>query len=67
MVSAYGGRPVEDVIDLYYLSRRFSWSEIFGYADTKRVPIAYDDLKNSVETSLDSKAISQSTKNLNRV
>lgn len=57
-VSAYEDRAeVKDVIDLYYLSKRFSWSEIFQGADAKRVPIVYGDLQNILATPLSGSAL----------
>lgn len=46
-ISAYEDRAeVKDVIDLYYLARELTWSQMFEDAELKRVPIAYADLQN---------------------
>ncbi len=43
-VSAYEDRREwKDLVDLYYLAKRFSWAEMFAGAERKRVPIAYDE------------------------
>jgi nucleotidyltransferase AbiEii toxin of type IV toxin-antitoxin system len=48
---------VKDAVDLYYLSRRFSWSQLFADAEAKRVPIAYDDLRHFLQTPLQGSAL----------
>lgn len=35
---------IKDVIDLYYITQRVSWERLFEIADTKRVPVAYENL-----------------------
>jgi len=35
---------VKDVIDLYYITQKMSWARLFEIADTKRVPVAYENL-----------------------
>ncbi len=48
---------VKDAVDLYHLTRRFTWQELFDDAETKRVPIAYDDLRHFLETPLRGSAL----------
>jgi len=35
---------IKDVIDLYYITQKISWARLFEIADTKRVPVAYENL-----------------------
>jgi nucleotidyltransferase AbiEii toxin of type IV toxin-antitoxin system len=48
---------VKDAVDLYHLTRRFTWRQLFDDAETKRVPIAYDDLRHFLETPLRGSAL----------
>lgn len=48
---------VKDAVDLYYLTRRFAWSQLFADAEHKRVPIAYDDLRHFLDTPLQGAAL----------
>ena len=48
---------VKDAVDLYHLTRRFRWSQLFEDAERKRVPIAYDDLRHFLETPLRGSAL----------
>lgn len=48
---------VKDAVDLYHLTRQFSWRQLFDDAETKRVPIAYDDLRHFLETPLRGSAV----------
>lgn len=48
---------VKDAVDLYHLTRRFSWSDLFEDAERKRVPIAYDDLRHFLDTPLRGSAL----------
>jgi hypothetical protein len=48
---------VKDAVDLYHLTRRFTWQQLFDDAGTKRVPIAYDDLRHFLETPLRGSAL----------
>jgi Nucleotidyl transferase AbiEii toxin, Type IV TA system len=48
---------VKDAVDLYHLTRRFTWRQLFDHADTKRVPIAYDDLRHFLDTPLRGSAL----------
>ena len=48
---------VKDAIDLYHLTQRFTWQELFHDAESKRVPIAYDDLRHFLETPLRGSAL----------
>jgi hypothetical protein len=48
---------VKDAVDLYYLTRRFTWQQLFDDAEAKRVPIAYDDLRHFLETPLRGSAL----------
>ncbi|HWT07471.1 MAG TPA: hypothetical protein VN224_17020, partial [Xanthomonadales bacterium] len=48
---------VKDAVDLYHLTRRFTWRRLFDDAETKRVPIAYDDLRYFLETPLRGSAL----------
>ncbi len=44
-VSAYEDRAaIKDIIDLYFITQRHSWEELFQIADTKRNPIPYEHL-----------------------
>jgi len=35
---------IKDVIDLYYITQNVTWARLFEIADTKRVPVAYENL-----------------------
>jgi hypothetical protein len=48
---------VKDAVDLYHLTRRFTWRQLFDDAETKRVPIAYDDLRHFLDTPLRGSAL----------
>ena len=48
---------VKDAVDLYHLTRRFTWRRLFDDAETKRVAIAYDDLRDFLETPLRGSAL----------
>jgi hypothetical protein len=48
---------VKDAVDLYHLTQRFAWQQLFDDAETKRVPIAYDDLRHFLETPLRGSAL----------
>jgi hypothetical protein len=48
---------VKDAVDLYHLTRRFAWSQLFEDAERKRVPIAYDDLRHFLDTPLRGSAL----------
>jgi nucleotidyltransferase AbiEii toxin of type IV toxin-antitoxin system len=48
---------VKDAVDLYHLTRRFTWQQLFDDAETKRVPIAYDDLRHFLDTPLRGSAL----------
>ena len=57
-VGAFEDRvEVKDAVDLYYLSRRFSWPDLFADAEAKRVPIAYEDLRHFLQTPLQGSAL----------
>ncbi|MDM8527866.1 nucleotidyl transferase AbiEii/AbiGii toxin family protein [Anaerolineales bacterium HSG24] len=44
-IAAFEDRAtIKDIIDLYYLSQHVSWNRLFELADTKRVPVAYENL-----------------------
>ena len=48
---------VKDAVDLYHLTQRFTWQQLFDDAETKRVPIAYDDLRHFLATPLRGSAL----------
>lgn len=48
---------VKDAVDLYHLTQRFGWRQLFDDADIKRVPIAYDDLRHFLDTPLRGSAL----------
>ncbi|HEV2739282.1 MAG TPA: nucleotidyl transferase AbiEii/AbiGii toxin family protein [Candidatus Elarobacter sp.] len=57
-IGAFENRTeVKDAVDLYHLTRRFTWQQLFDDAETKRVPIAYDDLRHFLETPLRGSAL----------
>jgi hypothetical protein len=57
-ISAFEDRSeVKDAVDLYHLTRRFTWQQLFDDAETKRVPIAYDDLRHFLATPLRGSAL----------
>jgi len=57
-IGAFENRAeVKDAVDLYYLTRRFSWPQLFADAETKRVPIAYEDLRHFLQTPLQGTAL----------
>jgi hypothetical protein len=57
-ISAYENRgEVKDAVDLFYLSQAESWSEMFADAETKRVPIAYEDLQHFLRQPLSGEAL----------
>ncbi len=57
-IGAFENRSeVKDAVDLYHLTRRFAWSQLFDDAERKRVPIAYDDLRHFLETPLRGSAL----------
>ena len=35
---------IKDIIDLYYITQQISWARLFELANTKRVPVAYENL-----------------------
>jgi len=44
-ISAFEDRAeMKDIIDLYFITRKLAWEELFRIADTKRVPVAYEEL-----------------------
>jgi hypothetical protein len=57
-ISAYENRvEVKDAVDLYYLSSAASWAEMFADAETKRVPIAFEDLQHFLSQPLSGEAL----------
>jgi hypothetical protein len=57
-IGAFENRSeVKDAVDLYHLTRRFTWRQLFDDAETKRVPIAYDDLRHFLDTPLRGSAL----------
>lgn len=48
---------VKDAVDLYHVTRHFTWRQLFDDAETKRVPIAYDDLRHFLDTPLRGSAL----------
>jgi Nucleotidyl transferase AbiEii toxin, Type IV TA system len=48
---------VKDAVDLYHLTRRIAWSQMFDDAEKKRVPIAYEDLQHFLATPLRGSAL----------
>jgi hypothetical protein len=57
-IGAFENRSeVKDAVDLYHLTARFTWQQLFDDAETKRVPIAYDDLRHFLETPLRGSAL----------
>jgi len=57
-IGAFENRAeVKDAVDLYYLTQRFSWPELFADAEIKRVPIAYEDLRHFLQTPLQGSAL----------
>ncbi|HEY0395896.1 MAG TPA: nucleotidyl transferase AbiEii/AbiGii toxin family protein [Candidatus Elarobacter sp.] len=48
---------LKDAVDLYHLTRRFAWSDLFADAERKRVPIAYEDLQHFHDTPLRGSAL----------
>jgi Nucleotidyl transferase AbiEii toxin, Type IV TA system len=57
-IAAFEDRSeVKDAVDLYHLMRRFRWTDVFTDAETKRVPIAYEDLRHFLETPLRGSAL----------
>ena len=57
-IGAFEGRSeVKDGVDLYHLTRRFAWSDLFADAERKRVPIAYEDLQHFQDTPLRGSAL----------
>jgi hypothetical protein len=48
---------IKDAVDLYFLAKRFTWPQLFDDAETKRVPIAYDDLRHFLDTPLRGSAL----------
>lgn len=44
-ISAFEDRAeMKDIIDLFFITQRLAWEELFRIADTKRVPVAYEEL-----------------------
>jgi len=44
-ISAFEDRAeMKDIIDLYFITQKHAWEELFRIADTKRVPVAYEEL-----------------------
>ncbi|MGH7597736.1 MAG: nucleotidyl transferase AbiEii/AbiGii toxin family protein [bacterium] len=44
-ISAFEDRAeMKDIIDLYFITQKLAWEELFRIADTKRVPVAYENL-----------------------
>jgi Nucleotidyl transferase AbiEii toxin, Type IV TA system len=57
-IAAFEDRSeVKDAVDLFHLSRRFAWSQMFDDAERKRVPIAYEDLQHFLDTPLRGSAL----------
>ena len=57
-IGAFENRAeVKDAVDLYYLAQKFRWAQLFADAETKRVPIAYEDLRHFLETPLQGSAL----------
>ena len=57
-IGAFENRSeVKDAVDLYHLTRQFTWQQLFDDAETKRVPIAYDDLRHFLDTPLRGSAL----------
>ena len=48
---------VKDAVDLYHVTQRFSWRQLFDDAEIKRIPIAYDDLRHFLDTPLRGSAL----------
>ncbi len=44
-ISAFEDRAeMKDIIDLYFITQKLPWETLFEIADTKRVPVAYEEL-----------------------
>jgi hypothetical protein len=44
-ISAFEDRAeMKDIIDLYFITQKLPWETLFQIADTKRVPVAYEEL-----------------------
>ncbi len=57
-IAAFEDRSeVKDAVDLYHLTRRFSWAQLFADAETKRIPIAYEDLQHFLDMPLQGSAL----------
>lgn len=57
-IAAFEDRSeVKDAVDLYHLTQRLAWPQLFADAETKRVPIAYDDLRHFLATPLRGSAL----------
>lgn len=57
-IGAFENRSeVKDAVDLFYLAEQFAWSDVFCDAETKRVPIAYEDLKHLRDQPLQGQAL----------
>lgn len=57
-IGAFENRSeVKDAVDLYHLTRRFSWAQLFADAETKRIPIAYEDLQHFLDMPLQGSAL----------
>ncbi len=57
-IGAFENRSeAKDAVDLFYLARRFSWTQMFDDAERKRIPIAYEDLQHFLEQPLSGRAL----------
>jgi hypothetical protein len=57
-IAAFEDRSeVKDAVDLYHVTRRFSWAQLFADAETKRIPIAYEDLQHFLDMPLQGSAL----------
>ena len=52
-ISAFENRSeAKDAVDLHYLAQRVRWDQMLRDAETKRIPIAYEDLQHFLDTPL---------------
>lgn len=57
-IGAFENRSeAKDAVDLFYLARRFTWTQMFADAERKRIPIAYEDLQHFLEQPLSGRAL----------
>jgi hypothetical protein len=57
-ISAFEDRAeIKDIIDLYCISQRISLEQLFGLADRKRVPVAYEHLLTINVTGISGRAL----------